>query len=204
MTCLPLADTLSPLRKKRLLTTTYAGFYSMIIKVSDLPDDGLTLANPAELVAPFADRSWRLERLRLHVSREGQDVLVVGELSASLPLTCSRCLEEFRADVNQVVDARYVPRPAVPSDVELAPDDLDLDFYQNDELNVATLVETETSLALPMKPLCRDDCRGLCPVCGGNRNLTPCTCPTRPADSRLTALRDLARGSISEPTTGDR
>jgi uncharacterized protein len=176
----------------------------MIIKVSDLPDEGLTLANPAELVAPFADRSWRLERLRLHVSREGQDVLVVGELGASLPLTCGRCLEEFRAEVNQAVDARYVPRPAVPSDVELAPDDLDLDFYQNDELNVAALVETETSLALPMKPLCREDCRGLCPVCGANRNLTPCTCPPRPPDARLAVLRDLARGSTTERTTGDR
>lgn len=164
----------------------------MIIKVSDLQDDGLTIANAAELVAPFADRSWRLDRVRLHVSRDGQDVLVVGELAASVPLTCSRCLEEFPGAVRQAVDVRYVPRPAASTDVQLAPDDLDLDFYENDELNLAALVETETTLALPMKPLCRDDCRGLCPVCGGNRNLTPCTCQTRPPDPRLAVLRDLA------------
>jgi uncharacterized protein len=164
----------------------------MIITVSDLPDEGLTIANATELGAPFADVSWRLERVRLHVSRDGQDVLVVGELAASVPLTCSRCLEEFPTTVQQAVDVRYVPRPAASTDVQLASDDLDLDFYENDEVNLAELVETETTLALPMKPLCRDDCRGLCPVCGGNRNLTPCACQTRPADPRLAVLRDLA------------
>ncbi|MBI3635882.1 MAG: DUF177 domain-containing protein, partial [Candidatus Rokubacteria bacterium] len=62
----------------------------------------------------------------------------------------------------------------------------------HDELDVSRLVETETSLALPMKPLCRPDCRGLCPLCGGNRNVVSCTCETRPPDPRLAALRDLS------------
>jgi uncharacterized protein len=80
----------------------------------------------------------------------------------------------------------------VPGDVELGSDDLDLDFYDHDELNLDSLIETETTLALPMKPLCREDCRGLCPVCGGNRNVTPCTCEGRAPDPRLAVLRDLA------------
>jgi uncharacterized protein len=164
----------------------------MIIRVSDLEDDGLLLANAGEFVAPFADRSWRLESVRLHVSLDGQDVVVVGELAADVPLTCSRCLEEFRAQVRPQVDMRYVPKPATSSDVELGADDLDLDFYANDELNLSALVETETTLALPMKPLCRADCRGLCPACGSNRNLAPCSCQVRPPDPRLAPLRDLA------------
>jgi uncharacterized protein len=53
------------------------------------------------------------------------------------------------------------------------------------------VVETETTLALPMKPLCRDDCRGLCPVCGGNRNLVACACAQRTPDPRLAVLKDL-------------
>jgi uncharacterized protein len=164
----------------------------MIIRVSEIPDDGLVVGNPGELVAPFADRSWRLEGIRLHVVRDGQDVVVTGELAASVPLTCSRCLEEFRAEVRPAVDARFVPRPAPAHAVELGADDLDLDFYENDELNLDLLVETETTLALPMKPLCRPECRGLCPVCGGNRNHTPCTCDTRASDPRLAALRNLS------------
>ena len=82
--------------------------------------------------------------------------------------------------------------PAVVDDAELGADDLDLDFYDNDELNLGALVETETTLALPMKPLCRPECRGLCSVCGANRNVTACACPMRPPDPRLTPLSDLA------------
>ena len=164
----------------------------MIIRVSDIQDDGLRVANAGEFVAPFADRSWRLNAVRLHVTRDGDDVVVVGDLEASVPLVCGRCVEEFRVDVRPRVDARYVPRPAIDDDVELGADDLDLDFYQNDELNLGALVETETTLALPMKPLCRADCRGLCSTCGANRNVADCGCPPRPPDPRLAALKDLA------------
>jgi uncharacterized protein len=164
----------------------------MIIQVSDIPDDGLLIANAGEFVAPFSDRSWRLNSVRLHVSRDGEEVVVVGELGATVPLVCGRCLEEFQVDVCPRVDLRYVPRPAIDDSVELGADDLDLDFYENDQLNLASLVETETTLALPMKPLCRADCRGLCPTCGANRNVGNCGCPIRPADPRLAALKDLA------------
>lgn len=167
----------------------------MIIRVSDIQDDGLTVANAGEFVAPFSDRSWRLERVHLHVARDGEDVVVTGDLDACGPLTCSRCLEEFQAAVRAVVDARFLPRPAAGDNVELGADDLDVDFYDHDELNLAALVETETSLALPMKPLCREDCRGLCPACGGNRNLTPCTCEVRPPDPRLAVLKKLVARS---------
>ena len=87
---------------------------------------------------------------------------------------------------------RLVPRPATKDSVELGADDLDVDFYVDDLLDLKRVVETETTLVLPMKPLCREDCRGLCPACGGNRNLVPCTCASLPPDPRLAALRDLA------------
>jgi uncharacterized protein len=154
----------------------------MLIRVSEIPDEGLTIANVGEFVAPFTDRAWRLDHIRLQVVREGVDVIVTGELQATVPMTCGRCLEELPAAVRAVVDARYIPRPATADDVELGADDLDLDFYDDDQLDLARLVETETSLALPMKPLCRDDCRGLCPVCGGNRNVTACACSDRSDD----------------------
>lgn len=164
----------------------------MIIRVSDIEGEGLRIANPGEFVAPFSDRSWRLNAVRLNVSRDGDDVVVVGEIGASVPLTCGRCVEEFRVEVHPSVDVRYVPRPALTDDIELGADDFDLDFYANDEVNLGALVETETTLALPMKPLCRPDCRGLCPVCGGNRNVVQCACAPRPPDPRLAALKDLA------------
>jgi uncharacterized protein len=164
----------------------------MIIRVSDIEDDGLIIANPGEFAAVFSDRPWRLERVRLHVRRDGEEVVVTGELVASVPLTCSRCLEEFRVQARPGVDVRYVPRPALRRAGELGSDELDLDFYENDELNLAALVETETALALPMKPLCRAECRGLCAVCGANRNVVECTCQASAPDPRLAVLKRLA------------
>ena len=164
----------------------------MILRVSDIPDEGLTIEGTTAFASPFSDRSWRLDRVRLRVERDGDDVVVVGDIGSTVPVACGRCLEEFPVAVRATVDLRFVPRPPTGNRVELGSDDLDLDFYDHDELNLATLVQSETALALPMKPLCREDCRGLCPVCGGNRNLVACTCQERAPDPRLAALKDLA------------
>jgi len=90
------------------------------------------------------------------------------------------------------VDARYLPRPAVATDAELGADDLDLDFYDNDEAEPELAHRDRTTLALPMRALCRPECGGCCPVCGVNRNTTACSCETRAPDPRLAALRDIA------------
>src|SRR6266571_4377901 len=132
----------------------------MMIRVSELEEQGLTVTDPRALEPAFGDPSWRLEALS--------------------------------ARVDATVDVRLVPRPATKDNVELGADDLDVDFYVDDLLDLKRVVETETTLALPMKPLCREECRGLCPVCGGNRNLVPCACAERAPDPRLAALRDLA------------
>ena len=164
----------------------------MLIRVSDIQEDGLTVDDVAALGAPFSDPGWRLDGLSLHVERDEQDVLVHGEIRATVPQVCGRCLEPFPAGVRAGVDVRVVPRPATADNVELRSDDLDVDFYQKDELDLGALVQTETTLALPMKPLCRDDCRGLCPVCGGDRNQVACACRATAPDPRLAVLKDLA------------
>ena len=164
----------------------------MILRVSDISDDGLTIEDASLFGSVFSDPSWRLDRVSLRAERDGDDVVVTGEIDSTVPVTCGRCLEELPARVRAVVDVRFIPRPPTGDRVELGTDDLDLDFYHGGEVNLATLIESETALALPMKPLCRDDCRGLCPVCGGNRNVVACACPERAPDPRLGALRDLA------------
>jgi len=164
----------------------------MIIRVSELDESGLRIDDVAALGPVFTDPAWRLESVALEVEPDGNDVFVHGRLAATMPQTCSRCLEDFAARVDAPVDVRLVPKPAGADSVELGADDLDVDFYENDELDVTRVVANEATLALPMKPLCREDCRGLCRACGANRNVTPCTCDTRPPDPRLAALRDLA------------
>jgi uncharacterized protein len=164
----------------------------MIIRVSELEEQGLRIDDVASLSAAFSDPGWRLESVDLEVEADGTEVFVRGRLGATVPLTCGRCVEPFAARVDAALDVRMVPRPSGADSVELGADDLDVDFYQNDELDLARVVENETTLALPMKPLCRPDCRGLCATCGVNRNLVPCSCAQRPPDPRLAVLRDLA------------
>ncbi len=85
---------------------------------------------------------------------------MTGELRAAVSQACGRCLEPCPGEVTAPVDVRLVPRPATADNVELAPDDLDVDFYDKDEVDIGALIEAETTLALPMKPLCREGCLG--------------------------------------------
>jgi uncharacterized protein len=163
----------------------------MIIKVSEIPEDGLSIEGTGAIPEAFQDRSWELESLALLVQRDDDEVVVRGRLAARVPQVCGRCLESFPFHVTQRVDARFAPRPERRGeDFELASDDLEVDFYANDSLNLAALVETETTLALPMKPLCREGCRGLCSVCGGNRNFVDCQCSVPPVTSPFAVLKD--------------
>src|SRR5499426_4311603 len=164
----------------------------MIVRVPDITTDGLSITDVGALGPVYRDPAWRLLDVSLRIERDGSDVFVTGELHAAVSQACSRCLEPSPGEVTAPVDVRLVPRPATADNVELAPDDLDVDFYDKDEIDVGVLIETETTLALPMKPLCREGCLGLCPVCGGNRNLVQCDCQQRAPDPRLAALKDLA------------
>ena len=164
----------------------------MIIRVPDIPAEGLSVVGPSALGTVYRDPAWRVDEVRLQLERDGIDVFVTGELRATVSQTCGRCLEPSAVTVTAAIDVRLVPRPATGDSVELAPDDLDVDFYERDEFDLGALIEAETGLALPMKPLCREGCLGLCPVCGGNRNVVACACPPRPPDPRLAVLKDLA------------
>lgn len=166
----------------------------MVIRVSEIPDEGLRIEGVEAFSHPFLDSSWTLEALSLFLEKDGDEVLVRGSLAARVPQVCGRCLEAFTFRVVAEVGTRFAPRPSGRGVEarELSPDDLELDFYDMDLLDTDRLIQSETMLGLPMKPLCREGCRGLCPVCGGNRNLTPCACEVRLPDPRLAALKTLA------------
>jgi uncharacterized protein len=163
----------------------------MIIKVSEIPEEGLRLEGPGAFPEPFQDRAWRLEDVELAVEKDGDVVFVHGHLRSSVPQVCSRCLESYDATVEAAVETRLVPAPARGEERELGADDLETDIYDHDQIDLNTLLETETTLGLPMKPLCRDECRGLCPSCGASRNAAPCGCAPA-ADPRWSPLKGLA------------
>ncbi|PYN10481.1 MAG: hypothetical protein DME06_13995, partial [Candidatus Rokuibacteriota bacterium] len=110
----------------------------MVIRVSEIPDDGLSIEGADRLPEPFRDHSWRLEELSLLVERDDRDVVVRGRIAVSVPQVCGRCLERFPTRVAPEVDARFSPRPERTKEpIELGSDDLELDFYTDDSLDLA-------------------------------------------------------------------
>ena len=141
--------------------------------------------------------------LAFNVERKGERYHLVGRAAATLELTCSRCLEPFTWPVEAAFDLRYLPQSANAGDgeQEVAGEDLDVAFYEGDTIDLGQLLREQFYLSLPMKPLCRDDCLGLCPVCGTNRNTGECACQSRWEDPRLSPLKGLL-GRDEDPKAG--
>jgi uncharacterized protein len=127
--------------------------------------------------------------------RAGTEIFISGTLHTATTATCSRCAEEF--DVPGQRGFRYVFAPEALSnnhDFSLKSEDLEFSFYQGDEVDLTPLIREQALLALAQRPLCREDCRGLCPQCGANLNLGDCGCITAHPDPRLAVLRSLKIG----------
>ena len=131
--------------------------------------------------------------LDLEVRKDGVKARLVGRLDATLELGCCRCLGSFPWVVGVDVDLLYLPASdnTGAGEVRIEESDLHTAYYRDDQIDLGQLMEEQFQLALPMKPLCRTDCRGLCAVCGGNRNTTACQCVARWDDPRLAVLKDL-------------
>jgi uncharacterized protein len=128
------------------------------------------------------------------VTRSKEQVTIAGTATTTLELTCSRCLEGFQVPVAATFDLRYLPvaeAPTAGEEVEVADEDINTAYYRDGLIDLGELVHEQLYLALPMKPLCKDDCLGLCPVCGANRNSTPCACEHKWIDPRLAGLKAL-------------
>jgi uncharacterized protein len=127
--------------------------------------------------------------------RAGFDVVFAGGLRGDAEGTCARCLETYRFPYEQPLRVILAPRASAGEGE--GDDDLGIGFFDGEEIDVTGLVVEHALLGLPTIPLCNPDCRGLCPRCGTNRNVRPCTCDVE-ADSRTGGLAALAGLKIDE------
>jgi uncharacterized protein len=132
--------------------------------------------------------------VRVEYYRAGQELFFHGHISDDVVGHCARCLEEYVFALEKDFSVVLVPRRDPPPEAELSGDDLDLSFYEGDEIDLSPLVREQIILALPTRPLCRETCKGLCPQCGTNLNLLTCSCTASSADPRLAVLRNLKVG----------
>jgi uncharacterized protein len=123
--------------------------------------------------------------------RAGDDLYFAGRIVGRFEGICARCLETFALAMDEDAQFVLVPAPTGSEDRELSADDLALSFYQGDEVDLSPLFAEQAILSLPTRALCGEECRGLCPACGANRNHETCTCPGPEPDPRLAVLRNL-------------
>ena len=170
----------------------------MLIEVSKVPKKGLFVKHsfsPSEL-GLVRNGEFSLKKpapAKLEIVVKGRRCEIKGEVSFELELICSRCLEEFPFLSSSSFELVYLPRDEMPTepDLELTPNDLKVSFYQDDEIDLSEVVREQIILAIPMKPICSPNCKGLCPMCGANLNQAPCNCQREAIDPRLAPLKDL-------------
>lgn len=174
----------------------------MIIDLRDLQ----LRDEPLEIEALFTDEelsvSSRVAALsgmvnaHMTVRLSGECVRVTGGLEADLVVTCSRCAAQFPSHVAKSFSLEYWPDPQLGPDaeeLELKYADLDIGFYRNEELDLSAVVSEQIVLEVPMKPMCRDNCKGLCDQCGADLNLGDCGCSRERVDPRLAPLAALQK-----------
>jgi uncharacterized protein len=145
-------------------------------------------AGPGEDFAVVAPVS-----LAFDIYKDKDQFRLAGRVQTTLELPCSRCVEAFESPVDASFDLRYHPRSqnVGEGEREVEEDDLSTSFYEDETIDLGQLIREQLYLSLPMKPLCREACNGLCPQCGMNLNRGTCDCRRDWEDPRLAALRAL-------------
>ena len=141
----------------------------------------------------------RTAHVGVRVSLSGERVMVDGSVAGDLEVTCCRCAKGFPQHVEKIFSSEYWPDPTVNQDgeeAELTYDDLDIGFYRDDQVDLSAVVTEQILLEIPMKPVCRESCKGLCDQCGADLNEHSCDCHKTQADPRLAVLAQLKKKMI--------
>ena len=158
----------------------------MKVNVQNIPPEGLHLnfaEHPVILESESLVVKGSIEGM-LSMQKLGEvDVHVRGSLSAHLLLPCGRCLNAFDHLVESdfYVDCTHeIKTPVGGLEYRLSGEDLNLQFYQGETLDINEIIESQIHLEIPMVPLCKEDCKGLCPTCGEDLNTNICGCLVTP------------------------
>lgn len=170
----------------------------MFIEVNKIPPEGLEIDRVLQIQPVQLGSGEQAKvgdaRLTGTLRRSGSDLEFRGRVEAGVSLICSRCLEPFRQPVEEpchrIFRAGPLGRPE--SEHALVEEDLALTPFDGVRINLEEMAREQIYLAVPLKPLCQESCRGLCPTCGAELNSAPCDCPeTRQEAEALTSKLSL-------------
>lgn len=171
----------------------------MKLRIDTIPQEGIDLEgtiDQSEIVLDVPAYSLN-EPLRFtgHATKTEDDVYVEGRLKGVVDTECSRCLERMRIPLDLEVGVLYVPRQTLPGeDVggTVEPES-NMAFYVGDTIDLVRELRDLLLVSLPIKAVCRPDCKGLCSLCGANLNVNECGCRDNSAGSPFDKLRELKK-----------
>jgi uncharacterized protein len=130
------------------------------------------------------------------LAHKDRDLRVDGTVETALRFRCSLCTKEFSRPFSASFDLAYLPQPKwinENSEIELRYEEMDVAYYDGVALDVNLIVLEQIELAMPMKFVCREDCKGLCYKCGADLNEGTCLCKAEESDFRLSSLLEFQK-----------
>ena len=170
----------------------------MAIKINDIPPEGLTLELAQQLDLFDTGEESTAFTTRIGIKPAGNGIFhIAGRVQADPLLECSRCLTKFPYHVDAELDIDLAPTDTLGSapEHELVRSELNMEFYRGDEIYPLEIVKEQILISLPMVPIHRPDCKGLCAVCGTNLNEAECGCRKDGLEGfgAFSALKDLLK-----------
>lgn len=165
----------------------------MIIDLAKISEEGLNITRAFKPVAISLDiEEAEIKQpidLEVRITKVKQGFRFQGSLRGRINLLCARCLQFFKYPASTSFDLLYAPQVSPDMDeIELKKQDMNVSFISGEKVDLIELVREQILLLLPMKPLCSEKCKGLCPECGINLNLSKCNCNQKRIDPRLKPL----------------
>lgn len=153
----------------------------MIIHVSKIYDKGYSLSDSIDIdnAQLLEEGSYFLESVDFQVRFKRQDrrIQAQGTIQTAISLACVRCLEPFELKIHSRFDIILFPKEMMEArSAALDEEDLEYIFFENDEIDLEKILVEQVNLFVPFKPVCKAECKGICPSCGANLNRGACPC----------------------------
>jgi uncharacterized protein len=180
---------------------------ALVVGIAQILETGLmldTTINPASLHLPQGEDARVIEPVRVQgvLTKMAEQVYFQGQISGVVAVPCSRCLDIVHTDFMAEIQVIFLPSTSpLLSDEEgggSAVNELDLYVHDGITIDLRPLVREQVVLSFPVQSLCREDCAGLCQVCGKNQNRESCVCQTEHGDPRFAILKQLRLSGSSE------
>ena len=174
----------------------------LVLKIDKIPEEGLNLSwaeDQPSLMAYLETLSqidFEFEaplQSEARILKMGQSILIEGKVQTRLRLRCVRCLTEFAYPLSLTFELTLhsIKEGAFPEETELEKEDMERSFLEGGEIRLSEIACEQVFLEIPYQPLCQEKCKGLCPVCGKELNLSSCSCVKEEFRSGFSALQKL-------------